>query len=152
MNRRLEAAMTRKAGLEALSFESNRHREERSDAAIQGAVRRPTTPGWLRLASNDDRGSTQTQFALALLCAGALVLGATMAPQARAGGSVLTPSDVVTIKIIDQPELNATTRIAPDGTINFPYVGRIKAAGLTEDELARAIEKRLIERQILAHP
>ena len=113
---------------------------------------RPTTPGWLRFARNDVRGSTHTQFALALLCVGALVLGGTMAPQARAGGSVLTASDIVTIKIVDQPDLNTTTRVAPEGTINFPYVGRIKAAGLTEDDLARAIEKRLIERQILANP
>jgi hypothetical protein len=54
----------RNFALERAAFESNRHREERSDAAIQGR-RRPTTPGLLRLARNDDRGSTQTQFARA---------------------------------------------------------------------------------------
>ena len=42
----------------------NRHREERSDAAIQTTVECPTTPGLLRSARNDDRGSTQMQFAL----------------------------------------------------------------------------------------
>ena len=45
-------------------FGSNRHREERSDAAIRGAVRRLTIPGLLRFARNDDCGPAQTQFAL----------------------------------------------------------------------------------------
>jgi polysaccharide export outer membrane protein len=60
--------------------------------------------------------------------------------------------DVVTIKVLELPDLNATTRVEPDGTINFPFVGRIKAAGLTQDELARIIERRLVERKILADP
>jgi protein involved in polysaccharide export with SLBB domain len=69
-----------------------------------------------------------------------------------AGGRVLTTSDVVAIRIVDHPELDTTTRVEPDGTINFPYVGRIKAAGRTEDELARAVERGLIERKIIAEP
>jgi hypothetical protein len=40
------------------AFQWNRHREERSDAAIQGAVGPPTTPGLLRFARNDEGGST----------------------------------------------------------------------------------------------
>jgi polysaccharide export outer membrane protein len=61
-------------------------------------------------------------------------------------------SDVVSIRVLNQPDLDTTTRVAPDGTINFPYVGRIQAAGRTEDDLARAIERRLVELQILADP
>jgi len=38
------------------------------------------------------------------------------------------------------------------GTINLPYAGRIKAAGLTEDQLERSIERRLVDLQILAEP
>jgi hypothetical protein len=71
---------------------------------------------------------------------------------ARAGGRVLTPSDVVAIRIVDHSDLDWTTRIEPDGTISFPYVGRIKAAGLTEDDLARTVERRLIELKIIAGP
>jgi len=71
---------------------------------------------------------------------------------AAGGGRVLTTSDVVTIRIVDHPELDTTTRIEPDGTINFPYVGRIKAAGRTEDDLGRAVGRRLVELKILAGP
>ena len=49
------------------AFQWNRHREERSDVAIQGAVGRPTTPGLLRFARNDDRGSTQLHYTAACL-------------------------------------------------------------------------------------
>jgi len=76
-----------------------------------------------------------------------------IAAPAQAGGRVLTASDVVSIRFLDAPELNLTARVAPDGTIAVPYVGRIKAAGLTQDEVAEVIEKRLIERKILVpHP
>jgi polysaccharide biosynthesis/export protein len=89
---------------------------------------------------------------LRALCVGALVLEAAIAARASAGGRVLTAMDVVTIKIVNEPDLSTTTRVEPDGTIAFPYLGRIKAAGLTEDELANLIERRLIERKILANP
>jgi protein involved in polysaccharide export with SLBB domain len=81
----------------------------------------------------------------------ALLLAATGA-SAGNGGRVLTTSDVVAIRIVDHPELDTTTRIEPDGTINFPYVGRIKAAGRTEDDLGRAVGRRLVELKILAGP
>jgi protein involved in polysaccharide export with SLBB domain len=74
------------------------------------------------------------------------------APALAAGGRVLTPMDVVTIRIVAQPDLDTTARIEEDGTIAFPYLGRIRAAGLTEDELARRVERGLVERKILAGP
>ena len=83
---------------------------------------------------------------------GELFLAAAGVPPAEAGGRVLGPMDTISIRIVNEPDLDATTRVEPDGTINFPYVGRIKAAGLTEDELARVIERRLVELQILANP
>ncbi len=68
------------------------------------------------------------------------------------GGRVLTKSDVVQIKVVSQPDMDTTTRVDADGTVNFPYVGRIKAAGLTEEQLAHSIERRLAERQIVTDP
>ena len=84
-----------------------------------------------------------------LAAIGAGVCLAAVGAAAHAGGRVLVPSDVVSIRIPGDPELDTTTRVEPDGTIAFPYVGRMKAAGLTEDELAQKIESRLIERQII---
>jgi polysaccharide biosynthesis/export protein len=60
--------------------------------------------------------------------------------------------DVVTVKVVNQPDMDTTTRVETDGTISFPYVGRIRAAGLTEDQVAHEIENRLASRQIVTEP
>ena len=83
---------------------------------------------------------------------GFLLSAAAGAAGAGAGGRVLTNSDVVAIRIVDHPELDTTTRVEPDGAINFPYVGRVQAAGRTEDDLARAVWRRLVELKIVAGP
>ncbi len=97
---------------------------------------RPTTP-WLAVLGF-----------LAILAIVAVVPERALA----AGGRVLTRQDVVSIKVVNQPDMDTTTRVETDGTIDFPYVGRIRAAGLTQDEVARAIEKQLAARQIVTEP
>jgi polysaccharide biosynthesis/export protein len=82
-----------------------------------------------------------------------LTIGAFVPVWARAaGGRILTAQDVVSIKVVNQPDMDTTTRVESDGTISFPYVGRIRAAGLSEDQLAHAIEKQLASRQIVTEP
>ena len=81
-----------------------------------------------------------------------LTIVAAAALGARAAGRVLTDQDVVSIKVVNQPDMDTQTRVETDGTISFPYVGRIRAAGLSEDQLAHAIERRLAARQIVTDP
>jgi polysaccharide biosynthesis/export protein len=81
-----------------------------------------------------------------------LTIGAVVPAWALAAGRVLTPQDVVSIKVVNQPDMDTTTRVETDGTISFPYVGRIRAAGLSEDQVARAIERQLTARQIVTEP
>ena len=97
------------------------------------------------------RTTTRT-FQLLISCLVALLLELAGASSAWAEGRVLTTSDVVSIKVVGQPDLDVTTRVELDGTVNFPYVGRVKAGGVTEDGLARIIEKRLAARQIVTDP
>jgi len=89
---------------------------------------------------------------LGFIWAGLGILLASGGWAVAAGGRVLTTSDIVVIKVTNQPDMDTTTRVELDGTINFPYVGRIRAAGLNEDQLAHAIEKRLAARQIVTDP
>ena len=81
-----------------------------------------------------------------------LTMAAGAAFGARAGGRVLTDQDVVSIKVVNQPDMDTVTRVETDGTISFPYVGRIRAAGLSVDQLSHAIERRLASRQIVTDP
>lgn len=84
------------------------------------------------------------------LCVFTMATGAAFG--ARAGGRILTSQDVISIKVVNQPDMDTATRVETDGTISFPYVGRIKAVGLSEDQLAHAIEQRLAARQIVTDP
>src|ERR1700729_4141521 len=96
--------------------------------------------------------TTTRMVRLWMLRLAVLTIGAVVPAWALAAGRILTPQDSVSIKVVNQPDMDTTTRVETDGTISFPYVGRIKAVGLTEDQLAQAIEKRLASRQIVTEP
>jgi polysaccharide export outer membrane protein len=64
--------------------------------------------------------------------------------------SRVAPSDVIQVRVfLNQPDLDTQVRVAPDGTISFPYVGRFRAAGLTEDEVAARIRAALARAGII---
>jgi polysaccharide export outer membrane protein len=71
------------------------------------------------------------------------------ASSAHSAGRQLVASDVVQIKVVGQPELDTQARINTDGTLTFPHLGRVKAAGLTEDELAEQVKRGLARAAIV---
>jgi polysaccharide export outer membrane protein len=95
---------------------------------------------------------TMRMARLGMLWLAVLAIGAAVPGLALAAGRVLTPQDTVSIKVVNQPDMDTTTRVETDGTISFPYVGRIRAAGLSEDQVAHAIERQLASRQIVTDP
>jgi polysaccharide export outer membrane protein len=52
---------------------------------------------------------------------------------------ILGPEDVIKIEVFDLPELSKTARVANDGTISLPLIGRVQAAGLTADQLRKEL-------------
>ncbi len=53
------------------------------------------------------------------------------------------PEDVLKINVFDVPDLNETVRVANDGTIAMPLLGRVEASGLTADQLRDKLETAL---------
>lgn len=51
--------------------------------------------------------------------------------------------DVLTITVFGEPELSRRYNVDTDGTIDFPFIGRAKAGGLTLRQLEDALTKRL---------
>lgn len=49
------------------------------------------------------------------------------------------PSDVIEIQVEDAPELSSSWRISPDGTFSMGFLGVIRAAGKTPEELQKLI-------------
>ena len=104
------------------------------------------------MGKRDGQMTNVNKFRVAALCLGAFLAAGWMSDAALAAGRILAKQDTVVIKVVSQPDMDTTTRVGADGTIEFPYVGRIRAAGRSEDEVARMIEQRLASRQIVTDP
>lgn len=63
--------------------------------------------------------------------------------QPGSGSYRIGPNDVIDIKVFEQTRMDTSTRVGGNGRINFPPLGEIQAAGLTERELENEIQSRL---------
>lgn len=62
----------------------------------------------------------------------------------------IAEEDVLRLDVWGEPTLsNVQMQVTPDGKINVAYIGEIKAAGMSQDELKEKIVARLEEEQIL---
>lgn len=76
----------------------------------------------------------------------AVLLGLSAAPLGRAqtGQPVaLRPADVLDVVVLGQPSLSANFTIDKDGGIDYPLIGRVEAAGLSPEDLAKRIQSML---------
>jgi polysaccharide export outer membrane protein len=67
------------------------------------------------------------------------------------GDYVVGALDVLTITVFGEPDLSRRYTVDTDGTIDFPFVGRTKAGGLTLREIENLLAQRL-ERGFLVNP
>ncbi len=58
---------------------------------------------------------------------------------------VVGSQDVLTITLWDQPDLSGKFGVDSDGTFSFPLIGRVKAGGLTLQEVEKELKKRLAD-------
>lgn len=83
---------------------------------------------------------------------------ALIAPRMHAQGvATLRAGDVFDMRLGGMPaeyaqEFSLQYTVGPDGTINVPLVGEIKAAGLTSTQLERTIQNRLMAEKIFKQP
>jgi polysaccharide export outer membrane protein len=54
-------------------------------------------------------------------------------------------NDVLSIKVLDNEELNTLATVTSDGTITFPYIGNISVKGMSLPEIDETITKKLSE-------
>ena len=59
---------------------------------------------------------------------------------AMAQGYSIRAGDTLSIEVLEDPSLNRTALVLPDGTISFPFAGSISAAGRTSGQVESAIE------------
>lgn len=70
--------------------------------------------------------------------------GPVLSPKA-APGYVIGPGDVLSINVMNEPEVTGKVPVRPDGMITVPLVGDIQASGLTPDKLQDTITAKLTD-------
>lgn len=60
--------------------------------------------------------------------------------------------DVFSLVIVGESNLPTGFTVAPDGTVDVPYIGRIKVLGLEPQQVTDLVRKRLMDSQILTNP
>jgi protein involved in polysaccharide export with SLBB domain len=66
--------------------------------------------------------------------------------------STLGPGDTFEVTVYGEGDLSGKYRIAEDGTINFPFIGRIRVGDKPPGAIADQIQAALAEKQILRAP
>jgi polysaccharide export outer membrane protein len=65
------------------------------------------------------------------------------APRAPEVDATLGPGDLFDVRVFGEPDLSNTYRVGPEGTIDYPLVGRVTVAGLLSTEAAALLRARL---------
>lgn len=104
----------------------------------------------LRVAAATRRVALVVLMTLVTACAGSTPHPLDLpAPQEV---TTLGPGDVFELHIVGEEKLPTTFTVAPDGTVDLPYVHRVQALGLEPQQLAAQVRTKLVENQILVDP
>jgi polysaccharide export outer membrane protein len=87
---------------------------------------------------------------LPLLCMGSGAL--TAAAQTGPKDYLVGPNDVLLITVFDQPQLTGKYVVQADGTITFPFLGRLKAGGMSMQAVEDDVRERLKSGGFLRQP
>lgn len=66
--------------------------------------------------------------------------------------STVGVGDVFELHIIGEEDLPTEYTVAPDGTVDLPYVSRVEVAGLEPQQISDVVRTRLMEAEILQQP
>lgn len=90
---------------------------------------------------------TTFRAALASLALGAVpglvLVSALPVPALAQGGYQLKPGDVLQVEVLEDPSLNRSVLVLPDGSVAFPQVGTFRAGGRTVDQIRAALTQGL---------
>lgn len=83
-------------------------------------------------------------------CGGAQAVGAP--PEAAGNDTSLGAGDVFDVRVFGEAELTGSYRVAQDGSIDFPLIGRLVVEGLEPTQIADLVTTRLHDGGFLVNP
>jgi protein involved in polysaccharide export with SLBB domain len=66
--------------------------------------------------------------------------------------TVVGPEDLFEINVLGEKDLTKEFQVQPDGTIDFPYISRVKVEGLEPQEVVDLLKSKLVQDKILSDP
>lgn len=66
--------------------------------------------------------------------------------------TTIGPGDVIEMNVVGEDKLPTTYTVAPDGTVDFPYIHRQKVVGLEPQEVVDLVRAKLVEGGFLTDP
>ena len=103
--------------------------------------------------------SSKIRNSIAILCACAFLVSACAGrPRTRVNlpppieSTTIGVGDVFSMTVVGEDKLPKEFRVAPDGTVDLPYIHRVQVNGLEPQELAELIRKKLVEADVLRDP
>jgi protein involved in polysaccharide export with SLBB domain len=66
--------------------------------------------------------------------------------------TVVGPEDLFEISVLGEKDLTHEFQVQPDGTIDFPYISRVKVEGLEPQEVVDLLKSKLVQDKILSDP
>lgn len=91
-------------------------------------------------------------LALVVACGGASSGGTTAPSAGGTTGSALGTGDSFEARVYGEDGLSGTYQVGEDGGVDFPFVGRVKVAGLEPAQVADLLEHKLQEGGFLKSP
>ena len=73
-----------------------------------------------------------------------LVVTMVVATGAWAQSYQIQPGDALRVEVLEDPTLNRTVLVLPDGSITFPLAGSVRAAGQSTDGLSSSLSGRTL--------
>lgn len=94
----------------------------------------------------------------AIFVALVLSMSCTTRPRSRVSlpapleSTTVGPGDVFSMTIVGEDKLPKEFRVAPDGTVDLPYIHRVQVAGLEPQEIADVVRRKLVTDKVLRDP
>jgi protein involved in polysaccharide export with SLBB domain len=98
------------------------------------------------------------QFLAFLILALTVLAGCAGRPKSRVNlpppveSTTIGAGDVFVLTIVGEDKLPKEFRVAPDGSVDLPYIHRVQVAGLEPQVIVDLVRKKLIEADILRDP
>lgn len=77
------------------------------------------------------------------LIVGILLLAGLWSPAAAQGAYQIQPGDTLQVEVLEDPQLNRSVLVLPDGTFSFPLAGTVRAAGRSVANVSNALAAEL---------